>query len=182
MVNKRRPQKKIKPVNNEREYKINDQIEASEVRLVNDGSARICSLQEALNIASDAGLDLVEINNVATPPICKIVDYSKFKYEQKKIKESMKSRGQNNIIKEINIAANIGENDIAFKQRHAMVFLQKGFSVKVTLVFLGRTILFKEEGRNVLISFVEGLRDYCKTMSECKDDGKKMSIVLMPKR
>lgn len=181
MVNKRRPQKKSRHTVNEVEYKINHQITALEVRLVGESiSSRVCSIQEALTVAENMGLDLVEINGSARPPVCKIIDYSKFKYEQKRIKDKLKTKA--NITKEITITTNIGENDIAVKQRHAIAFLQKGFNVKVILAFPGRTIMFKKDNMNLLNSFVDTLKEYCKIDGGYKDDNKKISVILHPSK
>lgn len=179
MVNKRRPQKKNKPTGGDREYNINTQITSHEVRLVGeDITSRVCSLQEALALAESMALDLVEINGAVDPPVCKIIDYSKFKYEQKRAKDKVKAK--NNTIKEITITPTIGEHDMAIKQRHAINFLQKGFSVKVILSFPGRTIIFKTKNEGLIETFVKEIKEYCKIEGGYKDDNKKISVILRP--
>ena len=183
MVNKRRPAKRIKPVEKEKEYLINENIKYNEVRIVGDCiESKVCPIREALDIADSMGLDLVLINDKVDVPICKIVEFSKFKYEQKKKLDEIKSKSSQNIVKEIILAPNIGEHDLEFKARHGIGFLQNGFSVKVTIRFVGRTIEFKEKGIAILNNFIEKLNEFGKIESNFKEDGKKIFVIILPKK
>ena len=115
-------------------------------------------------------------------PICKIVNFGKFQYEQKKKRDEIKSRAPQNVVKEIRMQSNIGDNDFAFKVRHCIDFLQKGFSVKVIMMFFGRTINFKENGITILNKFVEQVTEFGNPESNFKEDGKKIFVNILPKK
>lgn len=138
-------------------------------------------IQQALRIAQEQGLDLVEISPNADPPVCKVVDYSKFKYEQKKKQKEIKSRTQKVVIKEIRFGPNTEEHDFNFKVKHATNFLQEGAKVKATVTFIGRTIVYKERGEILLLRFAQALEDHGKVEQMPKLEGKRMSIIVMPK-
>lgn len=138
-------------------------------------------IQQAIKIAQDQGLDLVEISPNADPPVCKVVDYSKFKYEQKKKQKEIKSRTQKVVIKEIRFGPNTEEHDFNFKVKHATSFLQEGSKVKATVRFYGRSIVFKERGEILLLRFAQALEDFGKVEQMPKLEGKRMSILINPK-
>jgi translation initiation factor IF-3 len=138
-------------------------------------------IQHAIRIAQDQGLDLVEISPNADPPVCKVVDYSKFKYEQKKKQKEIKARTQKVVLKEIRFGPNTDDHDFNFKVKHAINFLNEGAKVKATVVFIGRTIVYKERGEILLLKFVQALEDHGKVEQLPKLEGKRMSIIVMPK-
>jgi translation initiation factor IF-3 len=138
-------------------------------------------IQQAIKMAQDQGLDLVEISPNADPPVCKVVDYSKFKYEQKKKQKEIKSKAIKVVIKEIRFGPNTDEHDFNFKLKHAENFLQEGAKVKATVFFPGRTIIYKERGEILLLKFAQGLEDHGKVEQLPRLEGKRMSLMIMPK-
>lgn len=132
-------------------------------------------------MAQEQGLDLVEISPNADPPVCKIVDYSKFKYEQKKKQKEIKAKTQKVVIKEIRFGPNTEEHDFNFKVKHAQNFLQEGAKVKATVTFYGRAIVYKERGEILLLKFAQALEDYGKVEQMPKLEGKRMTMIIMPK-
>ncbi len=166
----------------EEPYKINRLIRATKVRVVGENVQQgIYPIQEALAIAEAAGLDLVEISPNADPPVCRVVDYSKFKYEQKKKQKELKSKAQKVVVKEIRFGPNTDDHDFEFKLKHAQTFLQEGAKVKAYVHFVGRAIVFKERGLNLLNRFVQALDDLGKPEAAIKLEGKRMIVVLAPK-
>ena len=141
----------------------------------------IYGINEALRLAEEIGLDLVEISPNATPPVCKIIDYSKFKYEQKKKQKEIKSKAQKMVIKEIRFGPNTDDHDFNFKLKHAINFLEGGAKVKAFVHFKGRTIVFKERGEILLLKFAQQLEEYAKVEQLPKLEGKRMSVILAPK-
>lgn len=138
-------------------------------------------IQQAIKLAQEQGLDLVEISPNADPPVCKIVDYSKFKYEQKKKQKEIKAKAIKVVIKEIRFGPNTDEHDFNFKLKHAENFLQEGAKVKATVFFPGRTIIYKERGEILLLKFAQGLEEQGKVEQLPKLEGKRMSLMIMPK-
>jgi translation initiation factor IF-3 len=138
-------------------------------------------IQQAIRIAQDQGLDLVEISPNADPPVCKVVDYSKFKYEQKKKQREIKAKTIKVVIKEIRFGPNTDEHDFNFKVKHAMNFLKEGSKVKATVTFIGRTIVYKERGEILLLKFAQALEEFGKVEQLPKLEGKRMSTILMAK-
>ncbi len=138
-------------------------------------------VQQALKIAQEQGLDLVEISPNADPPVCKVTDYSKFKYEQKKKQKEIKSKALKVVIKEIRFGPNTDEHDFNFKLKHAINFLQEGAKVKATVFFAGRTIVYKERGEILLLKFAQGLEEHGKVELMPKLEGKRMSMFVIPK-
>jgi len=132
-------------------------------------------------MAQEQGLDLVEISPNADPPVCKIVDYSKFKYEQKKKQKEIKAKAQKVVVKEIRFGPNTDEHDFNFKVKHALEFLKDGFKVKATVTFYGRSIVYKERGEILLLRFAQALEEVGKVESMPRLEGKRMNILLMPK-
>ena len=131
-------------------------------------------------MAEEQGLDLVEISPKADPPVCKIIDYSKFKYEQKKKQKEIKAKAQKTVIKEIRFGPNTDDHDFEFKMKHAMNFLKEGAKVKAYVHFVGRSIVFKDRGLELLQRFAEELEDYSKVEESPKMIGKRMYIMLAP--
>ncbi len=135
---------------------------------------------KARKIAEEQGLDLVEIAPKADPPVCKVIDYSKFKYEQKKKQKELKAKAHKVVVKEIRFSPNTDDHDLSFKLRHAEGFLKDGNKVKAYVHFAGRSILFKDRGRDLLSKFVEELKDISKIDQAIKMEGKRMTLMLAP--
>jgi translation initiation factor IF-3 len=134
-----------------------------------------------LRIAQEQGLDLVEISPNADPPVCKVTDYSKFKYEQKKKQKEIKAKAIKVVVKEIRFGPNTDEHDFNFKLKHAVNFLGEGAKVKATVFFPGRTIVYKERGEILLLKFAQGLEEFGKVEQMPKLEGKRMSLLVQPK-
>lgn len=163
-------------------HRINDKIVADPVRLVGDNvNNEIFSLEDALKLAEELELDLVEVSERAVPPVCKIMDYRKFLFEQKKKAKELKAKAAKVDVKEIRFGPNTDDNDINFKVKHAIKFFEEGFKVRAYVFFRGRTIVFKERGDDLLKRFVEKLSDVAKLEQEPKMEGKKLIILLAPK-
>jgi len=168
---------------NEKQHRINQEIRANEVRVVGEGLEKqgIMSLQEALQLADEMGLDLVEISPHANPPVCKIIDYQKFLYQQKKKQKEMKAKASKIVVKEIRFGPNTDEHDYNFKLKHAQNFINEGAKVRAFVLFKGRSILYKEQGEILLLRLANDLEDIAKVEQLPKLEGKKMSILLAPK-
>jgi translation initiation factor IF-3 len=143
---------------------------------------KIYSLSEALRLAEQMELDLVEIAPNAEPPVCRIIDYSKFLYEQKKKQKQMKQNAAKTVIKEIRFGPNTDDHDFNFKLNHARKFLQEGAKIKAFVFFKGRSILFKEKGEILLMKFVQELDEFGKAESMPVMEGKRMIVFLAPKK
>ena len=135
----------------------------------------------AIEMAEEQSLDLVEISPNADPPVCKIIDYSEFKYEQKKKQKEMKSKAHKTVLKEIRFGPNTDDHDFNFKLKHAINFLEDGSKVKAYVHFVGRTIVFKERGEILLLKFAQALEEYAKVEQLPKLEGKRMFLMLSPK-
>ncbi len=133
-------------------------------------------------LAEEQELDLVEISPTANPPVCKIMDYKKFLYEQKKKQKEIKAKTAKVIVKEIRLGPNIDDHDFNFKLKHAINFLQDGAKVKVEVFFKGRSIIYKEKGEIVLLRFAQELEDYGKVERLPKLEGKRMIMIMTPKK
>lgn len=167
----------------EEPYKINQFIKAPMVRLVGENlEAGIVSLREALAIAEEQGLDLVEISPTANPPVCKVVDYRKFLYDKKKKAKEQKAKATKIIVKELRLSPNTDDHDFNFKLKHAINFLQEGSKVKVDVFFRGRSIVYKEQGEIILLRFANELTEYGKVESLPKLEGKRMIMIIAPKK
>jgi len=142
----------------------------------------IFQIREAIQIADELGLDLVEISPNANPPVCKVIDYKKFLYEQKRKAKEMKANAAKIVLKEIRFGPNTDEHDFNFKLKHAIKFLQEGNKVKADVFFKGRTILYKEKGEILLLRFAQELEDYGKVESLPKLEGKRMIMMISPKK
>lgn len=152
------------------------------VRVVGDNvKVDVYPVSQAIKMAEDQSLDLVEISPNADPPVCKIIDYSKFKYEQKKKQKEIKAKAQKTVIKEIRFGPNTDEHDFNFKLNHAIKFLSEGAKVKAYVHFYGRTIVFKERGEILLLKFAQALEEHAKVEALPKLEGKRMFLFLAPK-
>lgn len=153
------------------------------VRVVGENiQVGIYNIKEALKLAEEQGLDLVEISPTANPPVCKIIDYKKFLYERKKKQKEIKAKSAKVVVKEIRLGPNIDDHDFNFKLKHAIKFLQEGAKVKVDVFFRGRTIIYKEKGEYVLLKFAQDLEEYGKVEQLPRLEGKRMIMVLAPKK
>ena len=142
----------------------------------------IYQLRDALNMADEQDLDLVEISPTANPPVVKIMDYKKFLYEQKKKQKEIKAKTAKVVVKEIRLGPNIDDHDFNFKLKHAINFLQDGAKVKVDVFFKGRSIIYKEKGEIVLLRFATELEEYGKVERMPKLEGKRMIMIIAPKK
>ncbi|MCE2495224.1 MAG: translation initiation factor IF-3 [Flavobacteriales bacterium] len=163
-------------------HKINRKITATEVRLVGENVEQgVYSIDKALQMAEDQGLDLVEISGKADPPVVKIIDYKKFLYDQKKKQKQIKSNAQKVVVKEIRFGPNTDEHDYEFKLKHARKFLEDGAKLKAFVFFKGRTILFKDKGEILLLRLAQELEDIGKVEQLPKLEGKRMIMLMAPK-
>lgn len=170
--------------NKELPNRINDQIKSlKEVRLVGDNVEQgIYPFAEAMRLADELELDLVEISPNANPPVCKIIDYQKFLYQQKRREKEQKAKSTKVIVKEIRFGPQTDDHDYNFKLKHAQGFLKEGCKVKAYVFFKGRSILFKEQGELLLLRFANDLEDIAKVEQLPKLEGKKMFLFLSPKK
>lgn len=172
-------------INNRKEelHRINEKIRTPKVRLVGDNVEQgIYSITEALKMADNLELDLVEISPTADPPVCKIMDYQKFLYQQKKKQKEAKANSVKVVVKEIRFGPQTDDHDFNFKLKHAKNFLEEGSKVKAYVFFKGRSILFKEQGEVLLLRFATELEDYAKVDQLPALEGKKMIMMLSPKK
>jgi translation initiation factor IF-3 len=162
--------------------RINNRISAKEVRVTGENvEVGIYPIEDALKMAQDMGLDLVEIASTATPPVCRIVDFSKFKYEQKKKNKELKAKTVKVVVKEIRFGPNTSEHDFDFKVKHAKTFLSEGAKIKAYVHFVGRSIVFSDRGRDLLARFTAALTEDGKVELEPKLEGKRMFLIMAPK-
>lgn len=164
------------------QYRVNEQIHVREVRVVSDNGAEVMPTRKALDMARQQGVDLVEISPKAQPPVCRLIDYSKFIYQQKKRQKEMKQKQAKVEVKEIRFGPQTDEHDYQFKLKHAQEFLEEGNKVRAYVFFRGRSILFKEQGEVLLLRFANDLEEYGKVESMPKLEGKKMFLYLAPKK
>ena len=165
---------------NQRTHRINSEITHRTVRVVGDGiEAKVCSIEDAMSIASDVGVDLVEISRNSNPPVCKVIEYQKFAYENKRKEKDKNSGSKKSELKEIRLSPNIGDHDLGFKVKQAEKFLKDGNKIKVTLKFKGRMIVHKEQGNIVMLRFAEALNEYGKPEQTPKLNGKTMIMFLI---
>jgi len=167
----------------EPQFAINGRIRAREVRIVGESikNPGVYSLEEALRIAEEQELDLVEISPNADPPVCKIIDYQKFLYQQKKKQKEIKAKTTKVVVKEIRFGPHTDEHDYNFKLKHAIKFLEEGAKVKAYVFFKGRTIVYKEDGEILLLRLAQDLEEYGKVEQMPRLEGKRMIIILSPK-
>lgn len=170
-------------VNKEPQHRINESIRAAQVRVVGENiEPGVYPLREALAMAETAGMDLVEISPNAEPPVCRIIDYSKFLYQLKKKQKEIKAKSVKVVVKEIRFGPQTDDHDFNFKLKHAKEFLQEGAKVRAYVFFKGRSILFKDQGADLLSRFIAELEEYGKVEAAPKLEGKKMIVVLAPKK
>ncbi len=168
----------------ENPHRINEHIRGTkEVRLVGENvEMGVYSLNEAIKMADELELDLVEISPTAEPPVCKIMDYQKFLYQQKKKEKERKAKSTKIVVKEIRFGPQTDEHDFNFKLKHAQQFLKDGYKVKAFVFFRGRSILFKDQGEELLARFAQELEDLGKPEQIPQLEGKRMIITLAPKK
>ena len=153
------------------------------VRVVGENvNVNVYPINKARDMAKQLGLDLVEISPNSDPPVCKIIDYSKFKYTQKKKQKSIRSNAQKTVLIEIRFGPNTDEHDFNFKLKHAIKFLESGAKVKAYVHFYGRTIVFKERGEILLLKLAQALEEYANVEELPKLEGKRMFLMLSPKK
>ena len=164
------------------QYRINEQIRVREVRIVGEDGSEVVPTRKALDMARQNGVDLVEISPNAQPPVCRLIDYSKFLYQQKKHQKEMKQKQVKVEVKEIRFGPQTDEHDYQFKLKHAREFLNEGNKVRAYVFFRGRSILFKEQGEVLLLRFANDLEEFGKVEQMPKLEGKKMFLYLAPKK
>ncbi|MCC7332461.1 MAG: translation initiation factor IF-3 [Flavobacteriales bacterium] len=168
---------------NQDAHRVNERIFAKEVRVIAEGiEPKVYSIAKALEIAREMELDLVEISPNAVPPVCKIVDYKKFLYDQKKKQKEIKAKAQKVEVKEIRFGPNTDDHDFDFKVKHAIKFINEGSKVKAFVFFKGRSIVFKDRGEILLLKMAQAMEEIAIVESMPKLEGKKMFIFLAPKK
>ena len=174
--NGRRPEK-------DNPHRINDEITAPQVRVVGDNVEPnlVLPIREAIKLADEMELDLIEISPKAEPPVCRIADYQKFLYQQKKKAKEIKAKQTKVVVKEIRFGPQTDEHDFNFKLRHAENFIKEGAKVKAYVFFRGRSIVFKEQGEILLLRFATALEEIAKVEVMPQLEGKKMNMILAPK-
>ena len=169
----------------EEPYRINEDITAHEVRVIgfdDESRNKVYRLDEARALAEQEKKDLVEVAPNAIPPVCRIVEYTKFKYEQKKREKENKTKQHVVVVKEIRFGPNTDEHDFNFKLKHARSFLQEGAKVKVEVFFRGRSIVYKDQGEIILLKFAQELMDFGKVEKLPLLEGKRMIMIIAPKK
>ena len=162
--------------------RVNEEIKASKVRVIDVDGAQlgIFTVRDAIRLSEERGFDLVEIAPQAVPPVCKIIDFGKFKYEQQKREKIQRKNQTVSILKEIRLHPNTDVHDFDFKAKHAINFLEEGNKVKVSVMFKGREMAYKELGEGLLNRFIERMDDLAKVESPIKMEGRNMNIILAP--
>ncbi len=173
----------MKKNNLKSQYRVNEQIRVREVRIVGDDiESQVLPTRDAIHLAEQKGVDLVEISPNADPPVCRLIDYSKFIYQQKKRQKEMKAKQVKVEVKEIRFGPQTDDHDYNFKLKHAQGFLSDGDKVKAYVFFRGRSILFKEQGEVLLLRFAQDLEEYGKVESMPVLEGKRMTMFIAPKK
>lgn len=168
---------------NKRQHRINEQIRCREVRIVGDDvESEVLPTREAIQLAQQKGVDLVEISPNAVPPVCRLINYSKFLYQQKKRQKELKAKQVKIEVKEVRFGPQTDEHDYNFKLKHAKEFLSEGDKVKAYVFFRGRSILFKEQGEVLLLRFANDLEEYGKVEQMPVLEGKRMILFIAPKK
>ncbi len=167
----------------QQQYRVNENIHVREVRIVGDNiESTVVPTYQALKMAEEMGVDLVEISPNANPPVCRLIDYSRFLYQMKKKAKEMKAKQVKMEIKEIRFGPQTAEADYNFKLKHAVGFLNSGNKVKAYVFFKGRSIVFKEQGEVLLLRFANDLEEIAKVESMPVLEGKRMSVILSPRK
>ena len=164
------------------QYRVNEQIRVREVRIVGENGSEVLPTKQALDLARQQGVDLVEISPNADPPVCRLIDYSKFLCQQKKHQKEIKAKQVKVEVKEIRFGPQTDDHDYNFKLKHAKEFLEDGNKVRAYVFFRGRSILFKEQGEVLLLRFANDLEEYAKVEQLPRLEGKKMFLFLAPKK
>ncbi len=173
----------MKNDNLKNQYRVNEQIRVNEVRIVGDDiESMVLPTSKALRMAEERGVDLVEISPTAVPPVCRLIEYSKFLYQLKKRQKEQKAKQVKIDVKEIRFGPQTDDHDYNFKLKHAIGFLQDGDKVKAYVFFKGRSILFKEQGEILLLRFAKDLEEYGKLEMMPLLEGKRMTIMVAPKK
>ena len=173
----------MKNDNLKNQYRVNEQIRVNEVRIVGDDiESMVLPTSKALRLAEERGVDLVEISPTAVPPVCRLIEYSKFLYQLKKRQKEQKAKQVKIDVKEIRFGPQTDDHDYNFKLKHAIGFLQDGDKVKAYVFFKGRSILFKEQGEILLLRFAKDLEEYGKLEMMPLLEGKRMTIMVAPKK
>ena len=173
----------MKNDNLKNQYRVNEQIRVNEVRIVGDDiESMVLPTSKALRMAEERGVDLVEISPTAVPPVCRLIEYSKFLYQLKKRQKEQKAKQVKIDVKEIRFGPQTDDHDYNFKLKHAIGFLQDGDKVKAYVFFKGRSILFKEQGEILLLRFAKDLEEYGKLEMMPLLEGKRMTIMMAPKK
>ena len=173
-------QRRTKP----RGPRTNEKIRATQVRVINSDGQNLGTLstQEAINIAKQKGLDLIEISPNANPPVCKVMDYKKFVYEQKKREKALKAKATKVVVKEIRFGPNTDDHDYDFKRKHGEKFLKEGAKLKAYVFFKGRSIIYKDQGEILLLRLAQDLEEFGKVEQMPKLEGKRMTMFIAPKK
>lgn len=170
-------------VRQEDPHRINEKINVDVIRIVGENvEPAVMSTSDALKLAREMELDLVEISPKADPPVCRIVEYKKFLYDQKKKQKEIKAKQQKVTVKEIRFGPNTDDHDFQFKLKHARKFLEEGSKLKAYVFFRGRTIVFKERGEILLLKFAQELEDVGAIEQMPKLEGKRMTVMFNPKK
>ncbi|MEO8933656.1 MAG: translation initiation factor IF-3 [Xanthomarina sp.] len=179
----RRRKQVSRRVSQEDQHRINSKIRSEKVRLVGENiEVGVYATKDALAIADEQGLDLVEISPKADPPVCKVMDYKKFLYEQKKREKVLKSKASKVVVKEIRFGPQTDDHDYEFKRKHAEKFLKEGAKLKAFVFFKGRSIVFKEQGQILLLRLAQDLEELGKVEQMPKLEGKRMTMFIAPKK
>ncbi|WP_170109849.1 translation initiation factor IF-3 [Xanthomarina spongicola] len=179
----RRRKQVSRRVSQEDQHRINSKIRSEKVRLVGDNvEVGVYPTKDALTIADEQGLDLVEISPKADPPVCKVMDYKKFLYEQKKREKVLKSKASKVVVKEIRFGPQTDDHDYDFKKKHAEKFLKEGAKLKAFVFFKGRSIVFKEQGQILLLRLAQDLEELGKVEQMPRLEGKRMTMFIAPKK
>lgn len=166
-------------------HRVNEDIRSHQIRIVGDGiESKVCSVQEAIKIAESLGVDVVEISPASNPPVCKLVRYDKFLFEEKKKQKEIekKNREQRVDVKEIGLGPNTDKHDIDFKLKHAINFLTKGDKVKIVMKFMGREMMFKGRGEKLVLEFIQNLEEFGVAESLPSFEGKRLFVTIRPKK
>ncbi|WP_082316574.1 MULTISPECIES: translation initiation factor IF-3 [Mangrovimonas] len=170
-------------VQQEDQHRINSKIRTEKVRVVGDNVENgVYPIKQALAFADEQGLDLVEISPKADPPVCKVMDYKKFLYEQKKREKVLKAKATKVVVKEIRFGPQTDDHDYDFKKKHAEKFLKDGAKLKAYVFFKGRSIVFKEQGQILLLKLAQDLEEFGKVEQMPKLEGKRMTMFIAPKK
>jgi translation initiation factor IF-3 len=173
----------FRPKQIQNEHRLNNEITAPEVRVVGEGiEPKVYRIFDAIKLAEEKGVDLVEISPNAEPPVCRVIDYKKFLYEKKKKEKEQKAKAKQSEVKEIRFTPNTDEHDFDFKAKHAEKFLQDGNKVKCYVQFKGRAIMFQERGELLLLKFAERMAEFGSLESMPKMEGKRMLAIFTPKK